>query len=352
MSRLSVFWIILFCLVIPEKAYLQEPDMAQSTEASTDFFADPAPLKLSLTASIKSLKRETNDSTYLEGTLRFIWGDQDLDSVDLRVRSRGDFRKSQCYFAPLKLKFRKSDIRGTLFEGHEELKLVLPCLIGSESDDYVLKEYLAYKFFEVVSPYHYRTRLAEIEFTELKGKRGRTHQLTGFLIEDHSTLAKRMDGKRIRRNMPAQMQDPFYSVVNNLFQFGIGNTDFSLRKQHNQKLYYIDEKYFCIPYDFDMSGLVNAPYSAVSNAQTIKKPIYQVTDRGYKGYSRDPVVVQEVRQVFLEARPAMMRELELLGPSFKDQRQYNEAVVYLEGFFDILADDRKFKREILDYMRE
>ena len=352
MSRISLFCIFLLCLTFPETGYFQESDQVQSAQGNTDLFANPVPLKLSLTASIKSLKKETNDSTYLEGTLRFAWGDKDLDSIDLRVRARGDFRRSQCYFAPLKLKFRTSDIKGTSFEGHKELKLVLPCLIGSLSDDYVLKEYLAYKLFEAVSPYHYKTRLVDIAFTEIKGKRERTHQLIGFLIEDHGTLARRLEGKRIRRNMPPQMQDPYYSVVNNLFQYGIGNTDFSMRIQHNQRLYYIDGKYFSIPYDFDMSGLVNAPYATVSNAQTIKKPIYEVTDRGYKGYSRDPAVVQQVRQHFLEARPAMMRELEVLQPLFKEDRQYREAAAYLESFFDILSDDRKFEREILDNMRE
>ncbi len=352
MYRFSFLWIFLLFLAIPERAFLQDAYEAEKRQAPADLFASRAPLKLSLSASIKSLKRETNDSTYLEGTLGFSQGDQLLDSVDLRVRARGDFRRTQCYFAPLKLEFRKSDIRGTLLEGHKELKLVLPCQIGSLSDDYVLKEYLAYKLFEVVSPYHYKTRLADIEFTELKGKRERTHELTGFLIEDHGTLANRLDGKRYRRNMPPQMQDAYYSVVNNLFQYGIGNTDFSLRIQHNQRLYYIDGKYFSIPYDFDMSGLVNAPYATVSNAQTLNVPVYEVTDRAYKGYTRDPSLVQQVRQEFLDARPAMMRELELLEPLFKDPRQYAEAAAYLESFFDILGDDRKFERGILEQMRD
>jgi hypothetical protein len=352
MYRLLFFWTFLFFLAMPDHAFVQELQDAAIGQTSTDLFGSQQPLKLSLAASIKSLKKETNDSTYLEGTLGFAQQDQLLDSVDLRVRARGDFRRTQCYFAPLKLEFRKSDIRGTLLEGHKELKLVLPCLIGSTTDDYVLKEYLAYKLFEVVSPYHYKTRLAAVEFTELKGKRERTHELTGFLIEDHGTLAKRLDGKRFRKNMPPQMQDPYYSVVNNLFQFGIGNTDFSLRIQHNQRLYYIDGKYFSIPYDFDMSGLVNAPYATVSNAQTLKKPIYEVTDRGYKGYSRDPALLQQVRGEFLAARQEMMHELELLKPLFKDQRQYEEAASYLESFFDILEDDFKFERDIIQQMRD
>jgi hypothetical protein len=352
MYRLSFFWTFLLFLAMPDRAFLQELQDAEKGQTSAGLFDSRQPLQLSLAASIKSLKKETNDSTYLEGTLGFAQQDQLLDSVDFRVRARGDFRRTQCYFAPLKLEFRKSDIRGTLLEGHKELKLVLPCLIGSTTDDYVLKEYLAYKLFEVVSPYHYKTRLVAVEFTELKGKRERTHQLTGFLIEDHGTLAKRLDGKRFRKNMPAQMQDPYYSVVNNLFQFGIGNTDYSLRIQHNQRLYYIDGKYFSIPYDFDMSGLVNAPYATVSNTQTLDCQPFDVTDRCYKGYVRDPALVQQVRQKFLQARPSMMSELELLEPLFKERRQYEETAAYLESFFDILGDDRKFEREILQQMRD
>lgn len=351
MWRIRAYFLLGLCLLSGPPAFLQQPADGEVREGR-DLFDREGPLSLSLTASIKSLKRDTNDSTYLEGTLRFSEGAGAPDSIGLRVQARGNFRRTQCYFAPLKLTFRKSDLAGTLFEGHKELKVVLPCQIGTLSEDYVLKEYLAYKLFEVVSPYHYRTRLADIAFTELKGRRERTHQLKGFLIEDHGTLARRLGGRRMRRNMPAQMQDPYYSVVNNLFQYAIGNTDFSLRIQHNQRLYYIESRYFCIPYDFDMAGLVNASYATVSNAQTLKKPVYEVTDRAYKGYVRDSALVQQVRREFLRARPQMMQELQVLEPLFGEPRQYAEAEAYLQRFFEILEDDRKFDREILGYMRE
>lgn len=352
MNGRCFFWIFLFCLVFPVKAILQEPGEAHIAHPPVGLLEDPSPLELSLTASIKSLKKETNDSTYLESTLAFADRSQPKDSIELLVRARGNSRRSNCYFAPLKLKFRTSDIRGTLYEGHKELKLVLPCLIGSLSDDYVLKEYLAYKLFEVVSPYYYQTRLAHVEFIELKGRRERSHDLMGFLIEDHSTLAGRLDGKRMRKNLPPQMQDPRASIINNLFQFAIGNTDFSLRKQHNQRLYYIQGKYVSIPYDFDMAGLVNAPYATVSNVQTLDYQPSSVRERAYKGFLRDTVLMQQVRQEFLDARPGIMEELEALQPYFKDRGQYEEAQKYLQGFFDILGDDRKFEREILRRMRE
>ena len=352
MNRWTFLLLVLSTLAAGPSAYPQGSAREGAVVESERFFSDQTPLSISLEASVKSLKRDTNDSTYLEGSLRFSPEEGTTDSIDLRVRARGNFRKTQCYFAPLTLKFRNSDIDGTIFEGNKELKLVLPCQIGSLADDLVLKEFLAYKLFEVFSPYHYQSRLVYVNFTEVKGKRDRQHDLLGILLEDHSTLAKRMDGKRVKRNMPPQMQDAEASIQNNLFQYAIGNTDFSIGRQHNQKLYYIQDKYVSIPYDFDMSGLVNAPYATVSNTQTLDCEPFDVTERCYKGYARDTNLMQQVRKQFLDAKPRAMETLKSLEPYFKDDQQYRVAEHYLESFYDILANDRKFEREILMAMRE
>lgn len=353
MNRIPLLFLCALCLLGGAHLLVsQDAGAAGPGVMSERLFADPTPLSLSLKASIKSLKQDTNDSTYLEGTLRFSPEEGTTDSIDLRVRARGNFRKTQCYFAPMTLKFRHSDIDGTLFEGNKELKLVLPCQIGSSSDDLVLKEYLAYRLYEVFSPYHYQSRLVYVDFTEVRGKKERRHELLGILLEDHATLARRMDGKRVKRNMPPQMQDPEASIQNNLFQFAIGNTDFSIGRQHNQKLYYIGDKYVSIPYDFDMSGLVNAPYATVSNTQTLDCDPVDVTERCYKGYARDTALMQQVRRQYREAKPAVMEALKSLEPYFADPKQYETAGAYLDGFYRVLEDDRRFEREILERMRE
>lgn len=344
--------IFILLVVFNYQGFTQEPEDAQVSSGTPDLFSDQTPLYLSLRESMKSLKQETNDSTYLEGALKFSQAAGESDSLEIRLRARGNYRRSHCYFAPLKLKFRKKDIRGSLFEGNKELKLVLPCLIGASSGDYVLKEYLAYKLYEVISPNYYRTRLVRMEYTEIKGKRERNHELLAFLVEDHSTLAKRLKGKRMERTLPPQMQDPISSIQNNLFQYFIGNTDFSVRLQHNQKLYYTDGRYVSIPYDFDMSGLVNAPYATVSNVQTLDVDIVDVTERVYKGYARDSTQMQQVRRQFLDSKPDLMRCLETIAPYFNDPRQYSEAATYLESFFEILSNDKKFEKEVLQMMRE
>jgi len=320
--------------------------------ASTPLFGPQEPMSLALRASIKSLKGDTNDSTYLNSTLYYGSGEGVSDSLGIRVRARGHARREVCFYPPIALRFSESDSRGTPFEGQKEVKLVLPCQVGADYEDYVIKELLAYKLFEQVSPYFYATRLVQLDFYEVRGNRERRHQLWAFLLEDHGAVAERLNGRRVRRNVPPEMQDALAGVRDNLFQFMIGNTDFSMRMQHNQRLYYIDESFVTLPYDFDMSGLVNAPYAMVNNIQNLDANIEEVTERLYKGYARDATLMQQVRREFLAARPGMEKSLTDLEPYFKDRRQFAEAREYLASFFHILESDRLFERRILEQMRD
>lgn len=349
MVRIAAKVLLTFVLLAGPSGFSQNDGDPQ--HETTPLFETRDPLPISIRASIRSLKRDTNDSTYLDGTLSF-GSPGASDSVSMRLRARGNFRRTQCYFAPVKLKFRKKDVAGTVFDGHHELKLVLPCLMGSGADDLVLKEYLAYRIYEILSPYYYKTRPVRVTFNEIRGKREKTHELLGFLIEDHGTLARRYGGKRLRQTVAPQMQDEVHSATLNLFQYLIGHTDFSMRELHNIRLYYISERYVSIPYDFDMAGLVDAPYATVSNTQRLGGSIGSVRQRIYKGYRRPDSVMQEVRAQFLEKRAEVFELLESLEPLFRDGSDYGKTRNYLESGFEVLEDDRQFERHILGGMRD
>ena len=147
---------------------------------TTLLFRSEEKLPLKLRYSQKDLRKLTNDSTYMNTVLSFREDDGSWKTLDVTIRTRGNFRLKNCYFPPVKLKIKKSVASGTLFEGNKKLKLVLPCLIQKENNDKVLKEYMAYKFYETVSPYHFKTRLVDIAFEEEKGKGYKDHQLLGF----------------------------------------------------------------------------------------------------------------------------------------------------------------------------
>ena len=313
-------------------------------------FREEAPLPIKLRYSNKQIKRETNDSTYLESMIWFKDGGN-WDSLPVNLRARGNFRRETCYFAPLKLKFRRSQLEGTPFLGSRKLKMVLPCQLDRNTGDYVLREYLAYKLYECVAPYHFKTRLTEISLYEERGKREVTHSFFGFLIEDMDQLITRYDGQEIKRIIHPLQHDALASIQNAFFEFMIANTDYSTKQQHNQKLLFAETKIIPLPYDFDMSGLVNAPYAAVTNIQNLSGSITQVTDRIYKGYERDEVLLQQVRQDYLSKKSEMLSEIIELEERFQDSRQYREAYNFIESFFEIIEDDRKFERQILNRLR-
>ncbi len=337
-------------LIFVNLSYSQQT-AEKSLEETTALFQKQDPLSLRLNFSIKDVKRNTNDSTYIQSTLAYKNEDSLWKSLKIKLRARGNYRRENCYYVPLKLKIKKSISKGTLFEGNKKLKVVLPCLIAKNNDDYVLKEYLAYRLYALISPYHYKTRLVNIEFIEDKGQRTKEHQLMGFLIEDLDKIAERHDGRDLGRIVHPLQQDAITSLQNDYFQYLIANTDFSTKQQHNEKLLFINNKYICIPFDFDMSGLVNAEYAMVSNIQNLSGNITGVTDRIYKGYKRDEVLMQKVRQDFLNHKTEMLKAVDDLREYFQDTTQFEKAKEFVIDFFEILESDKKFQKNIVGRVR-
>lgn len=318
---------------------------------TTALFLNQEPLPIKLKMSIKDVKKNTNDTTFVESMLYYKNNASLYDSLKIELRARGNNRRENCYYAPLRLKLSKSDIKETPFEGNKKLKLVLPCLIESNNDDYVMKEYIAYKLYEIVTPVHFKTRLMDIEFIEEKGKRTTTNELKGFLIEDIDNVAKRLNGNEMKRRVLPLQQDDVASIRNSFFQYMIANTDYSTTYNHNGKLLFVDKKIVPIPYDFDMSGLVDASYAVVSNVQNMNLDITEVTERAYKGYKRDPLLFEQVRQEFISNKSKMFEVMDSYESLFQDRNQFIKAKRFVTGFFDIIQDDKLFKKYIIDKAR-
>ncbi len=329
----------------------QETKVETSLEKSSLLFQTKRPLSIKLRFSIRDIKKFTTDSTYIGSTLYYKYKSLLYDSIAVKLRARGNFRRQYCYFVPLKLKVKKSLARGTLFEGNKKLKVVLPCSEHMNKNDYIVKEYMAYKLYELVSPVHYKTRLVNIEFIEEKKRRTKEQALKGILIEDLDNVAERFDGRELTRRIHPLQQDAHTSVKNAFFQYLIGNTDFSIRSQHNDKLLFIDKKVIIIPYDFDMSGLVDAHYATVSGIQNMPNKITAVTERLYKGYKRDESIFQEVRQEYLHHKIEMLNTVDGLQEFFQNQKQFIKAKQFIANFFEILENDKSFNKNILNKAR-
>lgn len=312
-------------------------------------FQSETPLRVKWKYSDRDVRKHTNDSTYLDCTLSYQQEDGTWDSLEVMVRARGNWRQENCFLTPVKLRIKKSERKGTLFKGNKELKMVLPCRNNEPGQDYVLKEYMAYKMYEVISPFHFKTRRVALDFTDDRGRKEKNYRLEAFFIEDTKDVADRCNAKRLKRTVHPLQQDDLSCTQNDFYQFLIGNTDYSVAYQHNQKLLFVEGmKAIPVPYDFDMSGLVNANYAVVSQVAGEQLPIDRVTDRLYRGYKRDNGIYEQVRQQYLTSKGDILARAAALKPEFRDVKQYEESRKFLLEFFDILEDPASYKRMVLD----
>lgn len=297
------------------------------------------------------MRKKAEDTSFIATKMEYL-DEGEWKTIELGLRGRGNFRLENCYFSPLKVDIKKSNAKGTLFKGNKKLKMVLPCYDQKGASNKVIKEYMAYKMYEAVSPYHFKTRLLEIDLNEVRGKKLRNHKLKAFLIEDDKVLAKRHGGNRIKdRKVHPMAQDTICSVRNAFFQYMIGNTDYSVLAGHNEKLLFIDKEVLPVPYDFDMSGLVNTSYSRVSEIKGETLPITKVTERLYRGFKRSDATFEQMRQEYLNNQEAVMAEVEACRPLFDDAKEFETAKTYISKFFDILKDKERFNKLIVRYAR-
>ena len=319
----------------------------QESKKAAELFQSTEMLTVKVQYSNRELKKATNDSTYLPSQLVYKTEDGISDSLKVQLRRRGNNRLENCYFAPVKIKIKKDHAKKTLFKGNKNLKLVLPCLIQRDNNDNVIKEYIAYKLYEFVSPVHFKTRLVDLTYEEIKGKKIKEHQLKAFLIEDDKNVANRFEGKVYERDVHPLQQDDLTSVRHAMFQYMIGNVDFSQMKHHNVKLLFVNKLMIPVPYDFDMSGLANCSYGTTDESLNLSG----VTQRKYRGFKRDPRLFEQVRQEFLSNKQQMMAVFDTCKPLFESNSEYDTAKNYIIDFFTILADMSKFQDLIVNEAR-
>jgi hypothetical protein len=306
-------------------------------------FGTETPLEIELSTSLTDLKLSESDTLFFTSFLRYKTPNDDWDSVKVELRARGNSRRIKCGIPPIRIKIDPKDAKNTIFEGEKALKLVLPCEESASYDDLIYKEYLCYKFYELLSPYYFQTKLINLSLTDIRGRKSKTHQLVAFLIEDDDKTAKRFEGgisdaKIIRPNL---VNDTI-ALKQDFFSFMIGNTDWSNTVQHNVKIMeWSGKKVVPLPYDFDMAGFVGAPYAKPYNYL----PIQTVQERLYRGICRESELVQFVRDHFLSKEQDLYSILETLENEIRTSN-YKEARNYISGFFEIIKDEEQFEVQI------
>jgi len=219
-------------------------------------------IKLTLVTDFNVLKNDRDESKgYIEG--KVIYSDKKEIELPVNVRVRGNFRLKEetCDFPPIKLKFDKETIRKSIFKNNRKLKLVTHCKENTEMLNSVFREYLAYRIYNTVSDKSLKVRLVEISYVDVND--GTSTNKFGFLIEDSDDMCDRLSLEEQKAmNISVDQLNREEMIRMAMFQYLIGNNDWSIPKLHNVLL--VKEGTHMppigVPYDFDMSTFVNPPY--------------------------------------------------------------------------------------------
>ena len=238
-----------------------------SGSLSRPLFDDDSTLAVTIEGPLKTLMRKRDESKEYPGIFKYADGDGTEHIFDIKLRIRGKFRakKETCNFAPIRVNFKKGQVKGTLFAGQNTIKLVTDCQSSkSRYQQILLKEYLAYKILNELSDRSFSAKMLRVTYIDTDRK-NKTRESYAFFIEDKDHIGDRLGLELIK--MPRTKYnalDAAQSNMVNVYQYFIANTDFSLVAGpkdsdccHNTVLYQKDsDPFISIPYDFDNAGLI------------------------------------------------------------------------------------------------
>ncbi len=343
---LLVWWVV---SLLPSRVQAQG-DGAEATVQHSQkvkpagLFSEDEVLQFRLVANYqKLLKDRGDDRRYHPATLVYKDSTGADVTIPMRVMVRGNRRRdaSVCRFPPLMLNLiRKRMPKGTVFEDQNKLKLVTHCI----GEDYVLREYLVYKVYNVLTDASYRVRLCQVSYEDSLQKR-KTEVRYAFLIEDDKAMATRNNMKEISAKKVISMEyaEPRAMARLALFQYMIGNTDWSVPFRHNIDLLAPDSLSppIPVPFDFDYAGMVGTPYAVPPPELGIKS----AKERLYRGYSFPESIHRETINTFNSLKTPIYAVYKQCEPLSKTGLR--QSLQFLDSFYDIINQPRRFEREIV-----
>ena len=312
--------------------YADESPAAEFSDyTGFDFFASDEPLEISLSFDIREFVKTKDEPEYFDASLKIITHSNDTLSQRIKLKARGEMRRDYCSFPPVLLKFKDNKDEDEPIQQGGTIKLVTHCHLSPTFENYVFKEYLAYKLYNQVTPYSFRTRLARITYTDVNNPNN-TYTSYGFLIENTEEMARRNDAIVIKNlNVSQQHMNSSEMARLAVFNYMIGNTDWSVQLQHNIKvLKALDvnsDKGIPVAYDFDFSGFVNTMYSAPRE----ELPIKSVTERYYMGTCFGTEELTPIIEEFGGKKEELLGTISSF--EFLSDGEKKEAEMYISSFY-------------------
>jgi len=338
---LTVFAWLLGCAAIAARA-----------DDPIPLFQDDLLLEVEIEGPFRMLAAERPEEEELPGELRYTTADGSVVELDVALRTRGQLRQEEriCKFPPLRLNFRKSQVAGTLFELQDKLKLVTHCQNSSKHyEQAVVSEYLAYRIFNLLTDRSYRARLLNVRYIYTDDDD--RLQKYAILIEDADQLAERLGAETAAAHgMSVRQIHPEDLNLTSVFQYMIGNTDFSPIASdptgtccHNQTLLVREgQLHYTVPYDFDLSGLVDAPHGFANPRFKLRSP----RQRLYRGRCVNNDYLPATLELFRQRRDDIENLIQ--NQAELDQGHRKSMLSFISDFYETIDNPKKVRNRLIE----
>jgi hypothetical protein len=344
--RRSIAALLSICIAPAVGAAQKSP--ADGAVAQAGAAAPPAlysretPLAITLTTNIGQLRHDRGDKApWRAATLTITDSAGKAVVLQARAKTHGMWRLKHCDLPPLRLDVSGNAAKKTELQGMGQPKIVNSCRDSDSYEQLLLSELQAYRAYQLVTPASHRVRLARTTWTDsASGKSPIARYM--ILMEDPDKMAERLGGKLLKeKGASATDLEPAQGAIALLFEYMISNLDFSFRALHNTELVGLpDGTYLPVVYDFDFSGVVDAPYATVDPQFGVKS----VRQRVFRGFCAHRVEYPAAAALFLSKKDSIYA---LYGDGIgklMDARRVRETLRFYDEFFETISSPRRAER--------
>jgi hypothetical protein len=347
----EIYWSRIFILIITMKlcflsgAFAQEDTTAyffplyDTIPDTYGLFENESLLEVTLSFDITYFKKVKPDEEYIDAQLTYTFSETEEITRAVRLRARGNYRYRTCPFPPIRINLENSSLGFKDLSEIDNVKLVTHCNTTEEFEEYMLKEFLIYKLYNIITDYSFRVRLLKINYVDI-GDEGNNQTRYAFLIEPVDALEERFKSKEVEYdNQELKSFDKRIVDRVGVFQFMIGNCDWFLPTLHNLKGFSNtgnpESDLLVVPYDFDYSGFVNAEYAVPREDLNLT----EIRDRAFVGHCTDDKSWLTVLKEFEGHHDQFIETIKNF--TYLDRKTRRDLRNYIDSFFTL------YKKEAL-----
>jgi hypothetical protein len=309
----------------------------QDQKEDLSLFGSDEILNVTLYLDLESFTKKPSKTDTFDSEITIHLNETDSVNRKIIIKYRGLSRYEICSFPPMQINFKKPVYSDST--KIKKLKLVTHCQSSSINNEYVLREYLVYRLYNVLTDTSFKVRLLKVSYIDSKRKKKPVIKY-GIFIEPVDMVAKRTGSTVVKSGALNQNHIvPYVMDRVAIFNYMVTNWDWSIPGQHNVEVIKPvdlnpDGPGIAIPYDFDLTGVVNADYAIPPpdlGIENVREPIFYGICRTREVYTYDlKTFLAEKEKLY-----AVVNDFPHLN-----QRSKRDITNFLDQFFNQLVKPR------------